>query len=188
MEVLTGLDGGVVHSFEVADDCITFDLRPGQQALNVLLRGAPDRLRVRVRLDKNGASILVGQGLLWSTDGETFALAPLTPVSDGVWEAAVFPRAGEVRVVNRFPYGRDGLDQLLCDTGKAPGGEWRMLRRGHRCVPLFQFGADDGRKRVHYFIAGEDAWETAGSLVADAMVRHLATDALLARRVEASGL
>jgi hypothetical protein len=37
-------------------------------------------------------------------------------------------------------------------------------------------GRDDGARRVHWIIAGEDAWETAGCWTADAMVRLLCTD------------
>jgi hypothetical protein len=88
-----------------------------------------------------------------------------------------------VRVATRYPYGRDALDQLICDTYHTTHANLRLLRRNHRVVPIFDFGQDDGQKLHHYFIAGEDSWETAGCWVADEMVRILSSDHAFASKI-----
>jgi len=90
---------------------------------------------------------------------------------------------GEIRMATRYPYGRDALDRLLCDTAATPNTRWRYLWKGHRGMPLFELGQDDGRKWIYFLLAGEDAWETSGQWTTDAMIRTLCADRVLAGRL-----
>lgn len=176
MDTLHHFDSGVVQPFEITGDQITFDLRPGQRILNVLIRDAPERLTVDLLVDENGEKFLLNQGLLVSEDGETFRSVPVERPEEGMLRASVSAPGGEIRIATRYPYGRDALDRLLCDTRSVPHVNVRLLSRGHRIVPIFDIGEDGEDRWHHVFIAGEDTWETAGCWVADGMVRILSTD------------
>jgi len=176
MEILHHFDSGVVQPFEISGDRITFDLRPGQRILNVLIRNAPERLAMDLLVDENGEKFLLNQGLLVSEDGETFRSVPVEKPQEGMLRASVSVPGGQVRLATRYPYGRDALDRLLCDTHRVPYANVRLFGRGHRRVPIFDFGEDGEGKPHHIFIAGEDTWETAGCWVADGLVRTLCSD------------
>jgi hypothetical protein len=80
----------------------------------------------------------------------------------------------DVRIATRYPYGRDALDRLICETAGTPNTRWNHWTRQQRTVPCFEFGHDEDNALIHYVIAGEDCWETAGCWTADAIVRQLA--------------
>lgn len=183
LQILSAFDGGILPPATIAGDTVTFNLSGGVSILNVLVRGAPARLRVRLMLTEKAAKFVLGQGLITSLDGLAWTAAPLANADDGALEAALDVPQGEVRLATRYPYGRDGLDRLLCDTAATPGTRWRYLWKGHRGMPMFELGQDDGKKPIHFLIAGEDAWETSGHWTADAMVRTLCTDRALADKL-----
>ena len=169
MKILWHFDSGVSQPFGISDDEITFDLRSGQKVLNVIIQDAPVHLKVNLLVDEKGAGFLIGQGLLVSETGEMFTSIPLEKVQEGVLSAGLSVRGKEIRIATRYPYGRDALDRLICDTYHTDHANLRILYQQHRIVPIFDFGQDNGEKWHHYFIAGEDAWETAGSWVADSL-------------------
>jgi len=173
MKLTSAFDSGVMQPFEIVEDEITFDLKSGRNILNVLVEEAPAKLRVKLLLDKNGQKFIIGQGLIVSDDGFSFSAKPLEQVSEDTWQCMLSVPEGNIRIATRYPYGRDGLDKLICDTCGSSDSRWFILREQHRQVPMFQLGQDDGKKTVHYLIAGEDAWETAGSWVADEMIRSI---------------
>ena len=177
MNILWDFDSGVSQPFQISDGGITFDLRPGQKILNVLIQNTPEHFRINLLVDEKSVKFILGQGLCVSGDGAIFRSVPVQEVEKGLLSADLSVSGGEIRVATRYPYGRDALDQLICDTYHTPHANLRLLRRSHRMVPVFDFGQDDGQKLHHYFIAGEDSWETAGSWVADEMVRILSSDA-----------
>lgn len=183
MKITGFFDGGVVKPHEIGEGEITFDLVSQRDVLNVLIQSAPAHLKVRLLVEEKGAKFLLGQGLLVSQDGEAFAAIPLEKVQEGTLVATLPTAEGDVRLATRYPYGRDRLDRLLGDTRQATHARVRFLRDRHRQVPIFDFGEDAAHKWQHYFVAGEDAWETAGSWVADGMVRLLCADRPLAERL-----
>jgi len=182
MDVLSHFDTGLSQPFDVDGGDVTFDLRDGRHVLHVLLRRAPAGLRVRLRVDAKGAEFIAAQGLYVSRDGRRYEVLPLAADEDGL--AAALPEAGDVFLATRLPYGRDNLDRLLAETRGAALAV-RMLGRAARVVPVFAFG-EGAAGLEHWFVAGEDAWETAGSWVADAMVRELASASDVARRLLAT--
>jgi hypothetical protein len=175
MNILWDFDSGVSQPFQVSDGEITFDLRPGQKILNVLIQNTPESFRINLLVDEKSVKFILGQGLLVSSDGVIFRSVPIQEVEKGLLSAELSVAGDEVRVATRYPYGRDALDQLICDTYHTTHADLRLLRRSHRLVPVFDFGQDDGQKLHHYFIAGEDSWETAGCWVADEMVRIMSS-------------
>ncbi|MBN1674658.1 MAG: hypothetical protein JXR37_26675 [Kiritimatiellae bacterium] len=185
MKVLTALDGGVSQPYEIEGETVTFDLRPGQKILNVLITDPPEELRIAVRVDEKGKPFVARQGLLTGVDGLALSACPLTETAGDTYGAVLRTDGRAVRVASRYPYGRDGLEKLICDTGGGDGCRWQVRRKAHRQVATFEFGEDDGRKPMHYFIAGEDAWETAGTWTADGMVRILASGDALAESFKA---
>jgi len=185
---LSGWQAGRTAGFNYGTPSITFDLKGEVGNVNVLVRRAPPRLRVRLLIGEKAAAFIAGQGLITSGDSLTWAAAPLTKAADGALEAAVDVSQGEARMATRYPYGRDGLERLLCDTAGTPNTRWRYLWKGHRGMPLFELGQDDGRKWIYFLCAGEDAWETSGPWTADAMIRTLCTDRALADRLASQAI
>lgn len=183
MNILWDFDSGVSQPFQISDGEITFDLRPGQRILNVLIQNAPEYFRINLLVDEKSVKFILEQGLLVSSDGGMFQSVPIQELEKGILSAELSVAGGEVRVATRYPYGRDALDQLICDTYHTTHANLRLLRRSHRVVPVFDFGQDDGQKLHHYFIAGEDCWETAGCWVADEMVRILSSDLTFASKL-----
>ena len=188
MHVYHHFDGGVVQPFEISGTEITFDLRPGQRILNVLLRAVPEHLGIALHVDERSQKFILGQGLLISKDGETFTAVPVEKTGEDTLRTTLSPRSRDLRIATRYPYGRDALDQLLCDTRQIPHANVRILRRDYRTVPVFSFGRDAEGKWHHYFMAGEDVWETAGCWVADEMVRILSRDRSFADRLLETGV
>ncbi len=186
MRITGSFEGGVVPPFEVVGSTATFDLRGGAM-LNAIVLEAPDPMHVALLVDENAVKFLAGQGLVVNGEETRFRSVPLEEHAPGVLRATV-TGGGDVRVAGRYPYGRDALDRLIYASQHTPHMRLRLLRRGHRSVPVFDFGDEDGRKTVHFFIAGEDAWETAGSWAADAIVRTLGTDSELAHRLLAGSV
>ena len=183
MQIVCSFDGGLLPPVKIEGDTLTFDLKGEVSIVNVLVRRAPPHLRVRLLLGEKAAAFIAEQGLVTSRDGLTWTAAPLTKADDGTLEATIEVPQGEIRIATRYPYGRDGLDRLLCDTAGAPNTQWRYLWKGHRGMPLFELGQDDGRKWLYFLCAGEDAWETSGQWTADAMIRTLCADRALADRL-----
>jgi len=183
MKITTSFDGGIAPSAEIDGDTVTFDLRPKHKILNVRIHDAPAVLRIRLLTSAEDAQHNLRGGLIVSADGESFRAFALTRTDEQAWVVEVAAPDGWLQVANRYPYGRDRLDALICRTSAAANGRWRILRRGGRSVPMFDFGRAGRDLRIHYFIAGEDAWETAGVWVADAMVRELSRDRELTRQL-----
>jgi hypothetical protein len=182
MQVLTGFDAAVAAPCEIAAGEVTFDLRPGQRIIHVQLVGAPTGLTVHLAVDEKGAQFVEAQGLYVSRDRLTYEVAPLERTGDERVSAKL-EEGGELWISNRLPYGRDGLDRLLAETGGAPGLGVEVLAAAGRSLPVFEFGAAGTTGPVHWIVAGEDCWETAGTWVADYLVRELASGSELARRV-----
>ena len=181
MKVLKDFDSGCLPPHVFTETGIRFDLRPGQRILNVLIQDAPAAFEVEILVDEKGEGFLWRQGLVVSEDGMAFTSVSIRKAEDGVLRATVNTSHGEVRLASRYPYGRDGLEKLICETAATDGIAWRFLSGDCRGIPLAEFGQDDGTCPIHYFIAGEDAWETAGCWVADEMVRELCRDGEAAR-------
>jgi hypothetical protein len=188
MRVLSDFDSGALPPHEVTPGGIRFDLRPGQVILHALLSEISGSIDVELLVDEKNEKMILGQGLVVCESGNDFRTVSLKKTADGVLRAKLSIAGGEPRIATRYPYGRDQLDALLCDTSATDGVRWRFLRGGHRGLPLAEFGGDDGRCPVQYFLAAEDAWETAGSWVADEMVRELARGGEAAERLAATSL
>lgn len=180
MKILKDFDSGSLPPYETTGKGIRFDLRPLQRILNVLIQDAPAAFEVDILVDEKGEGFLLRQGLVAGEDGAVFRPIPLKKAENGVLRATVRTSKGRVRLASRYPYGRDGLEKLICETTNSDHITWRFLSGDCRGIPLAEFGQDDGRCPVHYFIAGEDAWETAGCWVADEMVRELCREGKLA--------
>ena len=147
-----------------------------------MLRDVPQGLRVCLLVDEDGSRFILNQGLYVSTDRVQYQTVPVEQTAPGTLSARM-PAGGDVWIATRLPYGRDGLDRLLADTHGAAGLKVRIAARGGRIVPIFEFGAAGSGRPVHWFVAAEDAWETASSLVADAMIRQLAGGGALAEEL-----
>lgn len=180
MRFLECFDSGVLPPVSTSGGNVVFDLRPTGSIMNVLVVDAPDPLVVDLLVEGKAGGFIVGQGLLIGRDNGEFRPVPVEQVEPGKLRAAV-EGGGELRLATRYPYGRDALDRLICETRGAAHLQVRLLERDHRMLPTFEFRQADDPERVHFLIAGEDAWETAGSWVADATVRLLCRDADLAR-------
>ncbi len=174
MRLSKEFDSGVLPPFEIDGNTVRFDLRPRQKVLNALVQDAPQSLNVELLVDDNGERFVLDQGLIFGGTRREYNAAALIRVEDGLLRATVETTNGEVRVATRYPYGRDALEQLICETAGESHCCWSILPAGSRGLPIVQFGKDNGSGPIHCFIAGEDAWETAGSWVADAMIRELA--------------
>ena len=180
MQVSTLIDGGVVPGFEVRGPEVTFDVRPKQTLLNVVLLDVPEELTMHFLFDEFGAPHVIRQGILLSEDGIRYSPHPLQPTGDGKWSITVRPGGKKLGVATRYPYGRDGFDRLVCDIAGCAYIRPRIFNRDFRSLPVLECGVDDGRKPIHYIIAGEDISESAGTMVTDEMVRFLATDKAIA--------
>ncbi|HIE05014.1 MAG TPA: hypothetical protein EYP61_09680 [Candidatus Latescibacteria bacterium] len=174
MEVVAHFDSGVCPPFKVEGEGITFDLRQDVRFLNVLLVDVPSELRVTLLIREEEGKFLKGQGLIVRGRDTDFFALPLVESGRDHLCARISGLGSEIRLATRYPYGRDDLDRLVADTFGADQVRFRVFSEGPRILPIFEVGEDDGHKPVHYFIAGEDASETAGCWVADEMVRILA--------------
>ena len=187
MEVIHHFDSGVTQPYELGDGEVTFDLRPGQRILNVVVRDALPQLRVHLMADDKGEVFLTKQGLLYATDGRAFRVAPFERTGEERLSTDIDTRGGRVHIATRYPYGRDALDRLIVQCANEPQVSVRLLEESGRTVPVFDLIPRGTRGLDHYIIAGEDVWETAGCWTADWMVRLLLTDPELAARVLNSG-
>ncbi len=188
MEVLNHFDGGVPRPFQISGDTITFNLSKCG-TLHVLVRGAPAEFGVKVTVEERPGMPLVNQGLLYSHDGRRYKATPAVESESSTYFSYRVPGGdGMVWISTRIPYGRDNLDRLLADCTCLPNLSVRTLEGRGRIVPVFEFGEEGEGKRVHWFVAGEDAWEAAGSWVADAMIRALASNRSLAEKLLANSV
>jgi hypothetical protein len=163
----------VAQPFEISGEEVTFDLRPKQKILHVQLAGAPPTATVHLTVDEKGAQFIENQGLYISRDRVSYEVVGVERSGEERLSAKI-PGGGDLWVATRLPYGRDGLDRLLVETAGAPGLEVRTVGAAGRSLPIFEFGGDGGTGPVHWIVAGEDCWETAGSWVADGAARELA--------------
>lgn len=180
MFISKDLDSGVVPPHEIRDDKLVLDLRPGQKIADLLVRDAPASFTVTLLVDRNGRRLVADQGLVVTDGMGNSSVVALSQESQERLSAEITSQDGCVRISNRYPYGRDGLDRLLCDTASAGRGQWKFLSRDYRSVPMFELGKKEQGRKVHYFIAGEDCWETGGCWVGDGIVRELCGNAALA--------
>lgn len=181
MKILQYFDAGALPSYKIQAKGIMFELKPAQVILNVLIQHAPEVFEVDLAVDEQGEGFILNQGLLVSTKGEEFHPVELKKVGEGLLRATVRAVAGEVRLASRHPYGRDALEKLMCKAHAKDGVRWRFLQSGPRGFPMVEFGRENASGLVHYFIAGEDVWETSGSWTADAIVRELHRDSNLTK-------
>ena len=188
MRILKEFDSGCLPPHESIQDGIRFDLRPGQRILNVLIEDAPAAFEVEILVDEKGEGFLLGQGIVISEEGMVSRSIPFEKAEEGLLRATVHTSKGKVRLASRYPYGRDGLERLICESASTGRIAWRFLSRDCRGIPIAELGQDDGKCPVHYFIAGEDVWETAGCWVADEMVRELCRNGEPARALSEKGL
>lgn len=168
------IDSGISCAVTMDGKRATFHLAPRGRFVHVLLRDVPREVILSFQLDEEGVKHLARQGIIVSEDGVNFTAHPLVQNGQGEWEAVVRPRGDRLQVATRYPYGRDGLDRLLCDVHGASLVRPRLLSRDHRSMLLFDAGEDDGSKPIHYILAGEDVDETSAHYAADEMVRMLA--------------
>lgn len=176
MFVSTHIDGGVCSGFEISGNEIVFDQRPKQTLLHVLIGDIAGEITLHFQFDDVGERFVARQGILLCEDGINFLARPLEKTGEAKYSITLSPKHNSIRIATRLPYGRDAFDQLLCDLHGAQNIRPFLLREGHRSVPLFECGVDDGIRPVHYVIAGEDVSESGGTLVADQMLRLLAED------------
>lgn len=182
MNILSCFDSGKALPYKIDGNVITFDLKE-DYVLNVIVDDAPECLKVNCLLDANAKRHLIGQGLIISTDDVNYRSVPFEQVDDETYSVFLNSIPKRIRIATHYPYGRDSLDQLLCDTYNTPYASVRMLKGEYRSVPVFEFGTDDGKKTVHYIVAGEDTWETAGTYAADGMIRFLCENKAFAKKV-----
>jgi len=175
MEITHHFDSGICPPYEIEEDTITFKTHP----INVWLRDAPSGLIVRV-ITREKDRDLPMQGLFISRNGSDYTVVPFREEHDFSTRMTKdgrltiqFDQGGDIWLSTAYPYGRNALEQLLCDTHSASDVRTYLLRREHRVVPVFEFGEDDGKKMMHFIVAGECAWETAGQWAGDAMIREL---------------
>ncbi|MCZ7648331.1 MAG: hypothetical protein M5U26_24245 [Planctomycetota bacterium] len=192
MNIRTAFDGGCMQPCDIEGNLIRFDFtgprKVGEGHVFFFeVETEHPALRVRLRLDRKGARHLSAQGVVAGRDFGAYSTYPLEPSgAEFEYEAVIPVSGGVVRVANRYPYGRDALDALLCETSACPHGRWRQVRRDGRAFPMFELGDPDS-PLIHYFVAGEDAWETSSIWTADAMIRALHADAALREKVLCKG-
>lgn len=175
MNIISYFDSGILQPYQIEEAAVTFDLRKGG-ILNVVMEEVPEALTVILLVEGMDICFLRGQGLVIGGDDNTFIAVPLEEKGDGTFTAVLRNNPRRIRIATRYPYGRDFLDRLFIDTCKTPYMNLRMMRKDYRTVPVFEFGEDDGTKTVHYILAGEDIWETAGTWATDGMIRFLCSD------------
>lgn len=121
----------------------------------------------------NGYKYMLNQGIYVSyNDGLSWTRLDFAPISDG-WYKVIIADEQNIRIATSIPYGQENVDKLITLVLGNPKIGVRTLGKEPRTFKIFDFGIDDGKKPIHYIVAGEDIWETAGSWTADAMVRYL---------------
>lgn len=121
----------------------------------------------------DGYKFMLNQGLYVSPDdGKSWSRLDFVPVSDG-WYKVTIADKQNLRIATSIPYGQENVDKLISLIKGNPAIGIRTMGKEPRTFKIFDFGKDDGRKPIHFVVAGEDIWETAGSWTADAMVRYL---------------
>jgi hypothetical protein len=185
MKILKNFDSGILPPYEIIKDGIEFDMRHPPILLNAVIQEGLEKIIVDFIVEVGGKeeTFLFGQGLIVKTLGNEFKAVPLKKVEEGRLRAIVITVNGEVRIASRYPYGRDSLDKLICDTSSDDNLVWRFLQGVYRGTSMAEFGDDDGKCPIHYFFAGEDSWETAGTWVADEMVRELCRNKKMAEEL-----
>lgn len=178
MRITHRFDSGICPNYRIEGDTIHFDLTEPPKLLNVIVSDTPDSMEIQfifkdVDEDDEG-EMMPGQGLLVSTTAGKWQSHETTVVDERTVRTTIPTSENQALLATRYPYGRDGLDNLLSWASDAPVTV-RVRQCGNRQFPEFQFGDNDA-DTVHYIIAGEDAAETAGSIVADGIVRTLGTD------------
>jgi len=144
VQIVSSFDGGLLPPVKIEGDTLTFDLKGEVSIVNVLVRRASPRLRVRLLLGEKTAAFIAEQGLVTSRDGLTWAASPLTKADDGTLEATIEVPQGEIRIATRYPYGRDGLDRLLCDTRARPTRSGDTCGRAIAACPCLNWGRTTG--------------------------------------------
>lgn len=169
-------DGGLSPLYSIEGNTITFNSKgsPGElgRHINVFIDNTPDIINVEIIPTSSQLRHWKEQGLFVSNDGTKYLQVPFS-FSDSTIFKLQLQTSGSIWLASCLPYGRNGLDQLFVDTHNTSSLSTYLIKKDNRIVPVFQFGEDDGKKLIHYFIAGECAWETAGQWVADYMVREL---------------
>ncbi|MFC1717715.1 hypothetical protein ACFL6S_28905 [Candidatus Poribacteria bacterium] len=185
LEIIHHFDSGLCPPYEIQGSTLTFQSHP----INVCLRNAPNGITVRVTPRESDRDLPM-QGFMVSRNGLDYKTVPFqeecdfsTPMTKGKLLSIQFHQGGDIWLATCYPYGRNALEQLMCDTHGVSGVRTYLLRDEHRIVPVFEFGEDDGKKMIHFIVAGECAWETAGQWAGDAMIRELCSNQTLSDRL-----
>lgn len=183
IEVLTDINGAILKpehlcSIDNEKGTVSFNISGGKTLLHVRITSdqPPHDLVMKFYIDPSEAANpqrnILDQGLFVSTDGIEWDLRPFKQES-GNWYSVKFTNTPEIRVACDAPYGRENLDRLIALTSNDKHVKIRTLGTGSRTFPLFEYGIDDGKKPIHYIIAGECNHETAAQWAADEMVRYI---------------
>lgn len=176
MRVEHHFEGGIGRPYRTEGDAVTFDLAEGGGVMHVRISGYGAPLRITLLVGGKQENMLMGQGLIVSRDGYHYEPVALEKEADGRLSVVMDDPGEALWAATRYPYGASALAGLAMHVAGGHAAGVRLLRKDRRTVPVFEFGHDDGHKMVHYFIGGEDAWETAGCITADAMARLLASN------------
>lgn len=154
LEIIHHFDSGLCPPYEVQGNILTFQSHP----INVYLRNAPNAITVRVTPRENDRDLPM-QGFMVSRNGLDYKTVPFqeecdfsTRMAKGELLSIQFHQGGDIWLATAYPYGRNALEQLMCDTHGAPGVRTYLLQNEHRVVPVFEFGEDDGRKMIHFIV------------------------------------
>jgi hypothetical protein len=130
-------------------------------------------IRFYIGATGDGFKYILGQGLYVSyNDGLEWSRMDFVPLSDGWYKVTIVDKPN-LRIATSIPYGQENVDKLIALVSGNQNIKIRTLGKEPRTFKMFEFGSDDGKKPMHYIIAGEDIWETAGCWAADAIVRYL---------------
>ena len=201
IEVLTHFESGCAPQSWVMSNEVYFDMREKSSLVfHARLRNAPSPLKVRFILsgssgkESNYLKRYKSVGLLVSTDGDSYVStdyklieAPF-PGSDNqvklpMLEATLYG-GNDIWISNTFPYDRTRIPKLILDTSGIPDLTVEYHGEKYREFPVFRFGScDSENQQVHYFLCGEDTWETGAIWFAEFLIRKLADDDNLRRKL-----
>jgi len=191
MEVLTHFESGSAPQYWVDGDVLYLDLREKRRRMfHVRLRNTPPAVTVRLVLageDSFFRKTFENVGLLTSQDGELYTAQPYQLIEapfpgEGSRERVPMLEAsasggGDIWISNTFPYERTRLSKLIVDTVGTPNLSVNFLGEKYREFPVFCFESSNPESsRVHYFVCGEDAWESGAIWFAEYLIRQLAED------------
>ncbi|MDA3865467.1 MAG: hypothetical protein PF489_01825, partial [Salinivirgaceae bacterium] len=118
-------------------------------------------------------SLLRNQGLFIKYDNDnSWSRVDFVPIDSNQYRITIAAKP-KIQVSISIPYSSADVDKLATLVSGNKNINIRTLGVEPRTFKIFDFGKDDGKKPIHYFIAGEDLFETASMWTADAMIRYL---------------